>query len=85
MKYVSMADCAESANHSLDVFRKHLMVTGPIPAKIESIRSRRSNWREKGHDIDSAVIFMRQHSRAFGAKAEALLRSLAQPAIRSAE
>lgn len=84
MKYVSIADCAEAVDHSLDVFRKFLMVTGPIPARIESVRSRRSNWHEKGHDVDSAVTFMRQHSRSFGAQAEARLRALARPAVREA-
>jgi len=72
MKYVSAADCAECAGHSLDVFRKFLMVTGPIPARVESIRSRRSNWHEKGHDVDSAVSFMRQHCRSFGSQSEGL-------------
>lgn len=84
MKYVSITDCAQSVGHTLDVFRKFLMVTGPIPARIESVRSRRSNWREKGYDVDSAVTFMRQHSRSFGAQAEARLRELARPAVREA-
>lgn len=84
MQYVSATDCAESAGHSLDVFRKFLMVTGPIPARVESIRSRRSKWHEKGHDIEAAVSFMRQHCRSFGSQAEAKLRSLSRPAVREA-
>ncbi|MHC0053182.1 hypothetical protein [Actibacterium sp. D379-3] len=84
MKYVSNSDMAESVNHSLDVFQKFLMVAGRPVAPTESIRSRRSNWMEKGYPVDAAVAFLYRHSRHFGAQAEARLRELARPAVREA-
>ncbi len=82
--YVSNNDMAESVNHSLDVFQKFLMVAGRPMAPTESIRSRRSNWMEKGYPVDAAVAFLYRHSRHFGAMAETRLRELARPAAREA-
>lgn len=84
--YVSRSDCAEVCGHTVDVFNKFLLVAGPIQSgRTESIRSRRSNWRERGHLLADAIVFCRQHVRSFGSKQEEALRALARPSARDAE
>jgi len=84
-EFVSNRDIASSINVAPDVFAKFCLVTGGIVAATTRIRSSRSNYSEKGMQVDDVCNFMRARSTLFGSDAEKALRAVARLSLRAAE
>lgn len=83
-RFVSNRDIAAALKVAPDVFAKFCLVTGGIVAATTRIRSSRSNYSEKGMQVDDVCIFMRVRSTLFGPDAEIALQAVARPSLRAA-